>query len=146
MFVSVIIPPPADPHASSCPTVLTTTVRPVPLTCIATGGVWAQGQALPSPSSLLPPHPTPPPPAPPVHGPVLPQPCCQTNLSTARWAPPWCLHHESPAGRFVHHLGLDDQHIPILLCSSLVHFVVVHQFASFILWLNVQLKIWGKDI
>lgn len=106
--VSVTIPPPINARTRSCPMVLTTTVRPIPHTCIATGEAWGQGQALPSPSSLLPPpHPPPLPPAPPVHGHVPPQPCFQTTLTTARWGQ-WCLHHESPAGRFVHHLDLDD--------------------------------------
>lgn len=113
-----IIPPPTDAHTSSCPMVLTTTVQPVPHTCITMGGVWAQCQALPSRSSLLPPHPPPPPPAPLVHGHVPPLPCCQTTLTTARWAPPWCLHLESPAGRFVHHLSPDDQLCPILYIHS----------------------------
>lgn len=117
--LSVPIPPPAT-HTSSCPTALTTTVRPIPLTCIPTGGVWSQGQALPFPSSLLPPHPTPPPPprAPLVHGHVRPQPCCLTSFTTARWDPPWCLHHGSPAGRLVHHLSPDVRLVPILLCST----------------------------
>lgn len=106
-LLSSLLPP---AHTSSCPMVLTTTARSVPPTCIATGEVWAQGQALPSPSSPLPPHPTPPPPAPLAHGHVLPQPCCQTKLIPACWAPQWCLHHESPAGRFVHHLSLGSSY------------------------------------
>lgn len=104
-------------HANSCPMVSTTTAQPVPPTCIATGAVWAQCQTLPSPSSLPPPQP--PPPAPLVHGHVLHQPCCQTTLPTAHWVPPWCLHHESPAGRFVHLLWVDDRHISVLLVYSL---------------------------
>lgn len=117
LSISVIIPPSTGPHTSSCPMVLTTTVLPIPLTCIATGGVWAQGQPLPSPSSLLHLHPPPPHPVPPVHGHVLPQLCYQTTLPTARWAP-WFLHHESRAGRFVLLLGLDEQFIPLLLVNS----------------------------
>lgn len=125
LLCSVITPPPTDAHTSSCRMALTTTVRPIPLpTCIAAGGVWAQGPALPSPSPFLPPHPPPPPPAPLVHGHVPPQPWCQTTLITARWVP-WCLHHESPAGRFVHHLGLGDQLLPILLVNMQAMFTVL---------------------
>lgn len=101
-------------YASSCPMVLTTTVQQIPPTCTAMGGVWAR--ALPFPSSLLLPHPPPPLPAQPAHGHVPPQPCCQTTLTTARWAPPWCLHHESPAGRLVHSSDTGDHLFTRLTC------------------------------
>lgn len=100
---------PNPPHQcqlnQSCPTVSTTTARPVPPTCIAMGGARDQFQALPSRSSPHPP-PCPPPPAPPVPGPVLPQPCCQTISTTARWVPRWYLHQKSPAGRTGQSQGL----------------------------------------
>lgn len=125
-------------HANSCPMVSTTTAQPVPPTCIATGAVWAQCQTLPSPSSLPPPQP--PPPAPLVHGHVLHRPCCQTTLPTAHWVPPWCLHHESPAGRFVHLLWVDDRHISILLVYSLNTFSELFGFSLFCLPTLVESK------
>lgn len=135
---SVLIPPPTGTHTTSCPMVSTTTAQAVPPSCIATGEVWAQCRALPSPSSLPPPQP--PPPAPLVHGHVLHQPCCQTTLLTAHWAPQWCLHHESPAGRFVHLLWVDGQHISIRLvhslCTRAMNIFILHFFSA-----SVEFKI-----
>lgn len=95
----VPILPPTDTFTTSCPMVSTTTAQPVPPICVAMGAVWAQGQELPSPSSLH--HPPPPPHALLVHGRVLPQFCCQTTPPTPRWVPSCSLHQKSPAGRFV---------------------------------------------
>lgn len=123
------------PMPTSSPMVLSSTVRPIPLICIATGGVWAQGQALPSPSSLLHLHPPLPHPVPPVHGHVLPQLCYQTTLPTAHWAP-WFLHHESRAGRFVHHLSPDDHCIPLLLVNHLSNTHLMHCLRLLNVWIH----------
>lgn len=130
--------------------VLITTVLPIPLTCIATGGVSAQGQPLPSPSSLLHLHPPPPHPVPPVHGHVLPQLCYQTTLPTAPWAP-WFLHHESRAGRFVLLLGLDEQFIPLLPVNSWFNMQALFSFYccwmyEYILVLSSFLVTWRGNI
>lgn len=115
MFCFLFFPTPTNAHTFSCPMVLTTTVQQIPPSCTATGGVWAQSQALPSPSSLHPPHSPPPPPAPLARGHVPPQHCYQTTPTTAQWVPPWCLHHVSPAGRFVHP-PCHNQHIFVHYC------------------------------
>lgn len=121
LFSLLVIPAPTNAHTFSCPMVSTTTVQPVPPACTAKGGVWAQCRAVRSPSSLFPPHLPPPPPAPLAHGHVLPLPCCQTTLTSAWWVPPWCLHHESLAGRFVHRFSFGDPPIFILLYSRCIH-------------------------
>lgn len=109
---------------TSCPMALTTTAQPVPPTCIAMGGAWAQLQALPSHSSHHP-RPLPPPHPPLVPGHAPPQPCCRTIPTTARWGPRWYLHQKSPAGRLVITSNLMSNTFPFSLCAV----CALHKFA-----------------
>lgn len=115
-FCLLLLPLVCPSINTSCPMASTTTAQPVPPTCIAMGGAWAQLQALPSHSFHHPP-PLPPPRPPLVPGHAPPQPCCRTIPTTARWGPWWYLHQKSPAGRLVITSNLMSNTFPFSLCA-----------------------------